>query len=215
MSHIRSLDYLHRRRVIYRRLPIIDKPTAIYEWGSFYQDGTKECYDLFRSKAKINTYKALKWHMLVLWYLNPKIDTDSFSNLTKYICNIKNGFVTFTVPCSLLDKIIYEVSMCDLETPPSNNIRKVIFNYNCQLELSEKLSIVGKLIGKTKIITESDIYDMMLYVNDTGKKITISNLAKLLGCTTRTIYRNMSHELKKEKELLNKGNEEIQYFKLC
>jgi transcriptional antiterminator len=55
----------------------------------------------------------------------------------------------------------------------------------------------------------------MLCVNDAGKKITISSLAKLLNCTTRTIYRNMTNELKKEKELLNKGNEEIQYFKLC
>jgi len=196
-------------------MPINDKPTFIEEWGMFYEDGTRECYDLFKSKAKINTYKSLKWHLLVIWYLNPDLNPDNFSNLSKYICNIKNGFITFTVPGGLLEKIIYEVSMCDLEDPPSNKIRKVIFNYNCKLSFIEKLSIVGQLIGRNKKITESDIYDTMLCVNDAGKKITISSLAKLLNCTTRTIYRNMTNELKKEKELLNMSNEKVQHTKLC
>jgi transcriptional antiterminator len=43
----------------------------------------------------------------------------------------------------------------------------------------------------------------MLYTIDTNEKITISKIADQLGCSTRTIYRNMSIELKKEKELLN------------
>jgi len=43
----------------------------------------------------------------------------------------------------------------------------------------------------------------MLDLNHFGKKITIGRIAGLLDCSTRTIYRNMSNELKKEKELLN------------
>jgi transcriptional antiterminator len=43
----------------------------------------------------------------------------------------------------------------------------------------------------------------MLYTHDDGEKITVEKLAKYLGCSTRTIYRNMGEELKKEKELLN------------
>jgi transcriptional antiterminator len=43
----------------------------------------------------------------------------------------------------------------------------------------------------------------MLDINDSDAKITISGIAKLLGCSTRTIHRNMGNELKKEKELLN------------
>ena len=39
---------------------------------------------------------------------------------------------------------------------------------------------------------------------DTAEKITISGIAKLLNCSTRTIHRNMCAELKREKELLNK-----------
>jgi transcriptional antiterminator len=40
-------------------------------------------------------------------------------------------------------------------------------------------------------------------MHDLHQKITISKLANHFGCTTRTIHRNMSNELKKEKELLN------------
>ena len=60
------------------------------------------------------------------------------------------------------------------------------------------------MIGKTKRISESDIYDAMLYIHDLNQKITINKLADHFGCTTRTIHRNMCEELKREKELLNK-----------
>jgi transcriptional antiterminator len=36
------------------------------------------------------------------------------------------------------------------------------------------------------------------------KKITISKIAGLLNCSSRTIHRNMCENLKREKELLNK-----------
>ena len=101
-------------------------------------------YDLFRSKAKITTYKSLKWHLLVLWYLNPKLDMNKFTALAeKLIANYKYGFIAFDIPPELLKKrIIYDVSMCDLEEPPKNKLRKVIFNDNKRLRaLSEKLTI--------------------------------------------------------------------------
>jgi hypothetical protein len=201
----RNLEYLNKTRVIYKQSPINDKPTEKFEWGDYYENGTDECYDLFRSKAKIPTYKSLKWHLYVLWYLNTSMDQDQFVNLAKFIANKNNGFVTFNVNDTLLQSMIYDVSLQDLEHPPFNKTRKIIFNDKCKLSLSEKLSIVGQMIGKTKKVSENDIYDMMLYLNDAGIKITIVKLAKELGCTTRTVHRNMSNELKKEKELLNKN----------
>jgi transcriptional antiterminator len=44
----------------------------------------------------------------------------------------------------------------------------------------------------------------MLLINDNNTKITITALAKFLECSTRTVHRNMTNELKKEKELLNR-----------
>ena len=47
------------------------------------------------------------------------------------------------------------------------------------------------------------IYQTMLDLNDWCKKITISRIAGLLNCSTRTIHRHMCDELKKEKQRLN------------
>ena len=202
MSHDRNLEFLNRRRIVYRRNPITDKPTIENECYMFYEDGTYECYELFRSKAKITTYKSLKWHLLVIWYLNPQLTQDEFEEIAYVIANKSSGFVSFNIGDRLLDKIIYEVSMCDLEQPPKNKLRKVIFKPTT-LSKEEKLRIVGELIGRTKKFNGGDIYDVMLMLNHGGWKITIARLARGLNCSSRTIHRNMSEELKKEKELLN------------
>jgi transcriptional antiterminator len=60
------------------------------------------------------------------------------------------------------------------------------------------------MVGRSKTVNEDDIYQCMLDIHDLSKKITINKLALSLGCSTRTIHRNMSNELKKEKELLNR-----------
>jgi len=202
MSYDRNLDYLNHRQIIYRTVPN-QPPTVEYEWGRYYENGTYECYELFRSKAKINTYKSLKWHLLVLWYLNPSMDQDDFEQLAEVIAEPKNGFITFNIPKQLLKQIIYDVSMYDLEHPPKNRLRKVIFYVNCYLPVEEKLKIVGTLVGRTKRIHEDDIYEAMLFINDRKEKITIKKLATYLKCSDRTIYRTMGNTLKKEKELLN------------
>ena len=204
MSHIpRNLELLNRRRIVYRRDPINDRPSMKHRDFNFYEDGTHECYQLFRSKAKITTYKSLKWHLLVLWYLNPQLDPDDFLNLSHIIADKSNGFITFAVPPQLLKKIVYEVSMMDLDEPPKNKMRKVIFTWHCTLSTEEKLKIVGKLIGRTKSVHADDIYECMIDINDMGDKITLSRIAGLLDCSKRTIQRNMCEELKREKELLN------------
>jgi len=202
MSHDRNLEFLNRRRIVYRRNPITDKPDQENECYMFYIEGTYECYELFRSKAKINTYRSLKWHLLVLWYLNPQLDQDKFMEIAEVIGNKDHGFISFNIHVNLLRKIVYEVSMCDLEEPPKNKLRKVIFKPTI-LSKEEKLRIVGSLIGKSKKFHGDDIYDIMLMLNHGGWKITIDRLAKGLDCSTRTVHRNMTEELKREKELLN------------
>ena len=199
----RNLKYLNTNRIVYRRLPLTDKPTQETDKYMFYENGTNECYELFRSSAKITTYKSLKWHLLVLWYLNPQLDQDDFMKLAEVITHKPNGFVSFAIHDELLRKIVYEVSMLDLEEPPKNKLRKVIFKPFTRISKEEKLRIVGELIGRTKRITQDDIYDCMLEINNNKEKITIAKLANCLKCSSRTIHRHMSDELKNEKEQLN------------
>ena len=200
----RNLTYLNNKRIIYRRLPTTDKPDIDTKEFMYFQNGTHQCYELFRSSAKITTYRSLKWHLLVLWYLNPNLTPDDFTTLAEYIVYKPNGFVSFNVSERLLEKVIYEVSMSDLDRPPKNKLRKVIFKPFTGLTKEMKLSIVGQLIGQSPRICSDDIYECMIDMHDMGKKITIGRIAGLLDVSSRTVYRVMCDDLRREKELLNK-----------
>ena len=200
----RNLRYFNNNRIVYKRDPITDRPTQENEVYMFFEQGTYECYHLFASKAKITTFRSLKWHLLVLWYLNPQLDQDEFMVIAEIIAHKPNGFISFQIHEDLLRKIVYEVSMLDLDEPPKNRMRKVIFKYGNGMCKEEKLRIVGRLIGRSKTITKDNIYELMLSLNHSGWKITMQRLAIRLNCSARTIHRNMGEELKREKELLNK-----------
>ena len=198
MSHDRNIKWLNDRRIVYRRDPINDVPTIETNQYKYYENGTYECYHLFNSKAKITTYKSLKWHMLVLYYLNEGVD---LRFVFKFIANKENGFVTFFIKQRLLDEMIEDV-LKQGGDPPANKLRKVVFKDYSGLDLSGKLKIVGQLIGRSSINKEM-IYQTMLDLNDWGKKITIGRVAGLLNCSTRTIHRHMCDTLKQEKQKLN------------
>lgn len=202
MSH-RKLEYFNRRRIVYRRDPITDTPSETFSWGNFYENGTYECYELFRSKAKITSYRSFKWHVLVLWYLNKSLTYDDILELTRYLADKDNGFVTIKLNDISIVNLVDEVFEKDLDKPPKNKIRKIIFKDSSGLTTTEKLKIVGSIIGKKKKAEPPDIYEAMLGIHEDNKKITISKIASLLNVSTRTIYRNITSEIKQEKMLLN------------
>jgi len=199
----RRIDYLNRNRIIYNRDPVNDIPTQVYHWGKYYQYGTFECYELFKSKAKISSFKSLKWHLLVLRYLNRELDDDKFKKLAYFITDKKNNFITFNIKEKYLLDMLERLDD-ELDKPPVNRKRKVIFKQLTGLNTEEKLKIVGQLVGRSKSIYEDDIYQCMLDINDLGKKITMNKIAKSLKCSTRTVYRTMGNQLKQEKDQLNK-----------
>jgi hypothetical protein len=199
----RRFKYLWDKRVVCRRTPTTDIPDEETDTYMFYKKGTHQCYDLFRSKAKITTYRSFKWHMLVLWYLNPDWTEHDAMDIAMYIVDKHNGFTTFTINRWNVARLIDDLSVMDLDEPPRNKLRKIVFKPNCGLTKSEKLSIVGKLIGRLNGIKKEDIYNSMLLLNDSDEKITIAKLAKSLNCTPRTIHRHMCNELKQEKANLN------------
>ena len=200
----RNLKYLNDNRILYRRDPVDDIPTKQYNWGWYYEHGTFECYALFRSKAKITTYKSLKWHLIVLGFLNQEMTHFQFNTLAKIVANKINGYITFNCPTNIIDKMIEEINLIDFDSDaPKNKMRKVIFRDNSGLNTKQKQQIIGKLIGKQKKATPEDIYEAMLTINDNKEKITIKKIATILNVSTRTIYRNISNGLVREKILLN------------
>ena len=202
MSHDRKIKWLHDRRVITRCNPWSDKPSQETDLYMYYNNGTHQCYTLFASKAKITTYKSLKWHFLVLQFLNEGENEDFLRSIYTFIANKENGFVTFFIKNKVLDKMIQDVFDQGID-PPVNKLRKVIFKPAAWgLSLSDKLSIVGKLIGRNKL-DKTMLYQCMLDINDEGQKITTKKLAELLNVTQRTIYRHMCDTLRTEKQILN------------
>ena len=202
MSQDRKIKWLNDRRIIYRRNPINDKPSMETDQYMYYEDGTYECYTLFNTRAKITTYKSLKWHFLVLYYLNiDNILNSDFVSVARFIADKENGFVTFFIKNKLLEGMIGDVLQQGGD-PPVNKIRKVIFKDFSGLDLKEKLKIVGQLIGRSKL-DKNTIYECMLDLAHINKKITIKLLAELLNVSQRTIFRHMCDELKQEKQKLN------------
>lgn len=205
MSHERKIKWLNDRRIKYRQFPINDKPTLETDKYMFFEDGTYEYYCLFNTKAKITTYKSLKWHFLVLYYLNEDIPHGNpllMEILFKFIADKENGFVTFFISKKALQDMIDDVFNTGGE-PPKNKLRKVVFKDYNMLDISEKLKIVGKLIGRSSNIDGESIYQCMLDINESSKKITWSRVAGLLNCSTRTVHRNLDKTLRKEKQYLN------------
>ena len=208
MSYPRKIQWLNDKRIYYRQDPINDKPTFSTDTYDYYENGTHEYYNLFNTKSKITTYKSLKWHMLVLYYLN--IDGvegdevslyDDMTSVFKFIANKENGFVTFFIKQKLLYSMIKDVFNQGGDAP-KNRVRKIIFKDYNGLSFNEKMKVVGQLSGRQKLDKEK-IYDTMIYLNDFGKPITNSRLAGLLDCSVRTIQRHMCVKLKREKKILN------------
>ena len=199
----RKFEYLWNRQVVYRRDPITDIPNEKTEQYMFFKDGTYQAYDLFKSKAKITTYRSFYWHMMVLWYLNPEWEDEDAMEIAMYLADKPNGFTTFHMNKWNVARVIHDLSVLDRDEPPRNKIRKIIFKMGCGLTKSEKLSIVGKLIGRFRGVQKEDIYEAMIQTNYEGSKIIISGLAKMLNVTPRTIHRHMCDELKQVKEELN------------
>ena len=204
MSYDRNIKWLNDKHIIYRTDPVSDLPTIETAHYKYYEDGTHEAYHLFNSKAKITTYRSLKWHLYVLYYLNMNnIINSDFVTVARFIADKENGFVTFFISNKKLEDMISDVLMQGGD-PPVNKKRKIIFKDYSMLTPEQKMSIVGKLIGRSRRIDEEAIYQCMLDLNEYGRKITIGRIAGLLDCSARTIQRNMSDQLKKEKDLLNK-----------
>jgi len=202
MSYPRKIQWLNDKHIYYRQDPINDKPTFSTDTYDYYENGTHEYYNLFNTQSKITTYKSLKWHMLVLHYLNhERFAFDSIINLYKFIANKENGFVTFFIKSRILDDMIQDV-INQGGDPPKNKARKIIFKDYNGLSFNEKMKVVGQLSGRQKLDKES-IYQTMLDLNEFGKPITNSRLAGLLDCSVRTIQRHMCVDLKREKQILN------------
>lgn len=200
----RNIQWLFDRRIVTMQYPT-ELPTQETNQYIFFENGTNQYYRLFASKAKINTFRSLIWHLTVLWYINPQLEPEEFDEVARFVADKENGFVTFNIRESVMSDIIASVYKTDLERPPQNKTRRVIFKQGSGLEKHEKLKLAGQLTGRVKKITSNDILYCMRLIHRDNQKITIQRISDMLDVEPRTIYRRMDDNMRIEKEKLNKA----------
>jgi hypothetical protein len=198
----RKINWLWNRRIITTRYPINDKPTSTYNWGWFYEDGTYECYELFKNDHKINTFKSYNWHISVIKHIN-ELSYEDFYDACMFIRNRVNGFTTVDIPKEGAEKMILNTYNFKHADAPPNKLRKIIFKIGCGLEMHEKRSIIGQLIGRGGRITSDDIVNCIKYIHYSGYKVTITNISSDMNCSRPTIYSVMTDDIKQEMDRLN------------
>lgn len=203
IKYERRLDILIRRRIIWRQEPTTDVPTETHSWGWWYKEGTHQNYCLFNTRSRISTANMFSWHLRVLWYLNPAIDLEDFRGTAYFIGDTRHGFTMFDFKKDLIDGIVDNILKSDLEKPPPNTLRKIVFKEHHGLTLKEQQQISGKYGNLGSGISPDEVYEEMLRLNEQKIKITLKNLAKNLDCTIRTVHRNLDDVLRAEKKQLN------------
>lgn len=202
---------LYDLKIILHKIPESEEYIE-YEWGRVYNNKVAGYIDLFRYDYKIISKTQLAWHIYAIMYMNPDLEEEKLNQVITYLLNPQMGFILENVSKNITHSELKEdLKSYYLDDEPRSKPRKIIFYSNCRLSVSEKLSLVGKHAGKGKRITEEVIYEAMVMIHyDYNELITVSKLAKMLKCTTRTIFRNMSEQLNEEKNILNEEhNEEI------
>lgn len=211
----RRIKWLWDRRISTVQYPVEDTPTMEFPWGYYFKDGTYECYELFRSPHKICSYKGYKWHIAVLKHIN-NLTTDKFKEVCLYIADVKNGFVARELDPIKVWSIVADVLDDDTHDAPPNVRRKVIFKVGCSLEAHEKKLIIGQLTGRIGRLKGKDVSSHMMYIHHMGRKITITELSKLMNCSRVSVYSIMDDDLNSTMKTLNESlsNEKLQRAKL-
>ena len=200
--------YFFDNRILLSMMPTSDIPTETHDWGWYYSKGTYQFYNLFQWDYRIVSTRSLVWHMRVIKHINYTLNKDEFNDdklidTFRYISNLKNKFITIEVSLDKMNEIIDGLIEYNYKLAPTNKPRKIIFKPFLNISKSEKLSICGSIGGKKSSTSESDIYEMMININDNGCKIKMKDLAKALGCSPRTLRRLITDELKIEIKNLN------------
>ena len=212
-----NLDWLHRRRVSYKCYPYSDKPTFTNDWGWYYENGTDERYWLFAYRnAKIKTLKSLYWNLSVIYWINSiavrkyePISNSQFKSVCDFLSRESNGFVDFFVSQQQSDKMYWGI--ISSKKKPFNNKVKFVFRDGSGLSFKEKMSIMSGFRDKTKC-DDKTIKESINKIHLLGGKVTNKSLSLIIGCSEKTVQRNLTDELKDLKNTLN--DEMVQRRKL-
>lgn len=157
-------------------------------------------YDLLFNGFKISTKEHLySWGCKFL-SMNSGISEEEFEKVLMDVSMSNMGLCIRTFSAhtikDMADKIYAKMLLGKLFIPLNKfNKRKVIFNPNVKMPLKDKLSIVGKLCGNGRKITDEALYEFIEGC-DTDFIVTNKVIAEEFKTTEQTVSRSMNGELR-------------------
>lgn len=195
-------DYLERSRLNYVNINSYNFKGKDY----MVFNPPYDYYNIFTTnELTIVSYKSFTWMVSVLYHLNRdaiRLDNRILFNAAQFASETLVKYVSI-LP-NYVDNLVEGI--IDRDEIPTPQPRHIIFNPLTTLSRNDKLMIVGKHApSRKKTFSADKIEEVIELMMTYKKKITFSEVAKTLGCSTKTIQRNLSEELKKHIENYNKS----------
>lgn len=152
-------------------------------------------FDLNNVDHRVSSFNQLKYYAEVFLYLNPDISYDIFRGLFRWLGDRENGRSIRTYSKARVDDMIQDVYHNPKE-PYCRRMRRVVFNPESIMSTSEKLSIVAQIVSKGLTFTEKDLIDAIEHMAQARIIINYERLANTLMCSTKTVNRLMTTEIK-------------------
>jgi len=152
-------------------------------------------FDLLKIDHRVSSFNQLKYYAEVLFYLNPDIPFEILKGLFRWLGDRENGRTIRTYSKPRVDDMIEDVYRHPKQ-PYCRRMRRVVFNPEVIISFSEKLSIVAQMVSKGLTFTETDLRVAIDNLSRSRIVITQKSISDQLMCSTKTINRLMTANLK-------------------
>lgn len=160
----------------------------------FFPEGVPY-YRLYRTSRKINSFAELEYVAEKFVYLNPEFDFDLMKRLFLELSDRSSGHVIRTYGSDRVEHMVERVYE-KKKVPYCPKLRKIIFNPTKRLTKSEKMKIVGKLIGGKPRLSEEDLMMIITDMRENKIKITITKIAELTDKTKHIVNQSVTEKIR-------------------
>lgn len=168
-------------------------------------------YSLYRTKRKINSFSELEYVAEKFIHLNPEFNLQKMISLFVELSDRESGHIIRTYSQDRVTDMVYRVYDAKKQ-PYVPRLRKIIFNPSKNLSRSQKMEIVGNLIGRKSSISKED---MLLILEDlymSKERISVSKIAELTDTSRYIITKSIDDEIRGKMINLNQKIREENYI---
>jgi hypothetical protein len=172
----------------------------------YFPEGVR-FYRLYRTSRKINSFAELEYVAEKFIHLNPDYELEHMKRLFVQLSERSSGHTIRTYGQDRVEAMVESVCK-KRKVPYCPKLRKVVFNPSKRMSKSEKMKIVGQLIGTKPRLSEKDLIAVIEDMAENKIKITVSKIAELTDKTKHLVNQSLTE---KTKNLIKVLNEKIKH----